>query len=134
MNRSQLEAVMHDPASTAAEVAAAKAALGAPDQDVSHDLHADTIALLTALQVSRVADLNEMIFERFHKTNNLKANDSLVKEFYWWIQPSPNLLRTLGMSAERYWEQSRELAAVAKRPDAEAFARRKLVELEAGQR
>jgi hypothetical protein len=133
MERSQLEAIVNDPASTPAEISAAKAALGAPDQDVSHDLHADTIALLTGLQISRVADLNEMAFERFHKTSNLKANDPLTREFYWWIAPSASLLRILGMSAEQYWEQSRELAAVAKRPDAEAHARRKLVELEAAQ-
>ena len=133
MERSQLEAILSDPASTPAEVAAAQKALGAADYDVPHDPHPDTVALLTALQVSRIADLNDMAFERLHRANNLPSNHALVREFYWWVPPSPSLLRTLGMTAHQWWQNSCDLAAIAKRPDAEAFARRKLLELEAAQ-
>jgi len=133
MNRSQLEAVIHDPASTPKEKAAAKAALGAPDLDVPQDLHPDTRKLLDAMQVERVTDLTEIAFERYHKTHQLKANDPMVREFWYWLL-SPECLRLLGMTPREWWRNTCDLAVADKRPDAEAFARRKLAELGEGNR
>lgn len=128
MERNQLEAILNDPASTAAEKAAAKAALGPPDLDAPQDLHPHTHALLNALQGSRVSDLTELAFERYHKIHQLGANDPLVREFWYWVV-SPEYLRLLGMTEREWWEQGCEVAVADKRPDAEAFARTKLDEL-----
>jgi hypothetical protein len=123
MNADELKTILNNPAVSPEQKARARAAL-----EAQTDLHADTVALLTALQVSCIADLSDLAFERYHRANNLKANDPLVREFYWWVPPSPDLLRILGMSAREWWQKGCDLAVAAKRPDAEAFARNKLAE------
>src|SRR5882672_3350924 len=121
MNSDELKIILNNPAVSPDQKARARAAL-----DAQTDLHVDSVALLTALQVSRIADLSDLAFERYHRANRLKADDPIVREFYWWVPPSPDLLRILGMSAREWWQKDYDLAVADKRRDAEVFARKML--------
>jgi hypothetical protein len=124
MHDRNLEAIINDPASTQEEKAAAQAAL----RQVEHDLHEDTRKLLDVLKVKSIADLNEGIFERYVSTHSVRSNDWIVKEFRFWIPPDDSFLAIMGMSIADWWLTVHRIAAVANRPDAEAYARRKMQE------
>jgi len=131
MERNQLEAILNDAASTPAEKAAAQAALGTHSGPVA--IHDATRAMLAALKVDRIADLNEEIYERYCVAHFVKPSDPVVREFRYWMAPDDKFLACIGMSPREWWTAIRNQAAAANRPDAQAHARRKLQELEARQ-
>ena len=129
MERSQLEAILNDPASTPEEKAAAQKALGTQAEPFSVAVHDDTRTMLAALKIERVADLNEEIYERHCIAHCVKHTDPIVTEFRYWIPPSAEVLELIGMSLRGYWQAVYDRAAGANRPDAQAHARRVLAAL-----
>ena len=121
MNTDELKAILENVAASPEQKERARAALGLQrDPTVMHD---ETRALLAALKISRVADLNEDVWERYCAVHRPKQTDPIVTEFWYWNGP-PSFL--LGMSARDWWELAYRLGAKAGREDVKAFARRKL--------
>jgi hypothetical protein len=128
MERSQLQAVIDNLASTPQERAAAQAALDGHADPVA--LHSDTRMMLAALKVERIADLNEEICQRHCAAHCVRHTDGFVKEFRYWIPPDDKFLACIGMSRRDWWNGVLDMAVSANRPYAVAHARRKLHELE----
>src|SRR5882724_8373627 len=129
MERSQLEAILNDPASTPEEKAAAQKALGTQADPFSVAVHDDTHTMLGALKVGRVADLNEEIYERYCVAHFVKPSDRIVRKFRYWIPPSASFLNTIGMTFREWWKAILDLAVGSNRFDAQEHARRKLAAL-----
>ncbi len=124
MERSQLEAILNDPASTPEEKAAAQKALGTQADPIA--VHDDTRAMLAALNVARIEDLKEEIYERYCVAHFVKQTDPIVREFRYWIAPDDSTLELIGMTRRDYWTAIHEAAKAASRSDAQAHARREL--------
>src|SRR5258708_2347576 len=125
-DRHSLEIILNDPASTTEEKAAAQTALDSHADPVA--VHDDTRAMLAALKVERIADLNEEIFERHCVAHFVKQTDPIVPEFRYWIAPDDSTLKLIGMTRRDWWETIHKMAVAANRPDVQAHARRKLQE------
>src|SRR5258707_4240163 len=126
-DRSKMEQIINDPASTAEEKAAAEAALDAQADPVAAD--DDTRAMLAALKVERIADLNEEMYERYCVAHCTKQSDPIVTESRYWITPSAEFLELIGLTLRGYWQAVDERATAAGSPDAQAHTRTKLQEL-----
>jgi len=124
MERNSLQAIVDDPASTLAEREAAEKALGAQADPVA--VHDATHAMLAALKVERITDLNEEIYERHCVAHFIKDGDLIVREFRFWVAPSLAFLDAIGMTRCEWWEAIHDAAKAANRPDAQAHARHEL--------
>ena len=125
MNRTQLQAILDDPASTPAEKGAASKALAV---NTPHELHPDTVRMLETLRVKTIGDLSEGIFERYVATHGVRSTDPIVKEFRFWIPPDDSFLANIGMSVGDWWLTIHRIATAANRADAADHARRKMAE------
>jgi len=128
MERSQLEAILNDPASTPAEKTAAQAALDGQADPVG--VHDHARMMLAALNVERIADLNEETYERYCVAHFVKHSDPIVREFRYWLAPSFAFLDAIGLSRRDYWTAMHDAAKAANRPDVQAHVRDKLRGLE----
>lgn len=137
MNRTEaLTEVLQDPARSEKDRAIAARALRAANGSANVFVAADpkvmtdtTRAMLVALKVERIADLNEDIFERYCIVHCVRVSDPIVKEFRYWIPPGAEFLSLIGMTLREWWKAIHELAVTANRPDAQAHARRQLAGL-----
>src|SRR6267142_3689166 len=123
MHDKNLEAILHDPASTAAEKAAAQTALhGHADPLFAHE---QTRWMLTQLGNQRIDELTEADYERYCVQHLTKPFDPVVDEFRYWFAPDDDFLELIGMTLRGYWQAVYERATAASRPDAQMHARRK---------
>src|SRR5713226_8392088 len=112
MNRTEaLTEVLRDPARSEKDRGIAARALravnasadvlvAAPDPQGMTDT---TRAMLAALKVERIAELNEDIYERYCVAHFVKPSDPIVQEFRYWIPPSAAFLSTIGMTLREWW-------------------------------
>jgi hypothetical protein len=128
MERSQLQAVIDDPASTEQEKAAAQAALDSQADPIP--IHEQTSWMLQQLGRERIEDLTEADYEKFCVAHCVKQTDPIVREFRYWIAPGDSMLELIGMTRAEWWTAIRNQTITANREDAQAHARRKLKELE----
>jgi hypothetical protein len=123
-DRSRLEQILHDPASTPEEKAAAQAALDSQAGPVG--VHEQTSWMLQQLGGERITDLTENDYERYCVAHFVKPSDPIVREFRYWIEPEDSTLKLIGMSRREWWTVTHDQAKAANRPDAQAHARREL--------
>ncbi len=137
-DKDSLTLILNDPLSSAEEKAQAQRELEALDGHAddgladSFPVHDATRMILAALNVERVEDLNEEIYERYCVAHSVRDTDPIVREFRYWVPPCERTLWLLTnqdrVGGLRWWWNN-VLNICGDREDVKIRARARLAEL-----